>query len=97
MNTTKPELQVMFPHQWSTHASATTQESCLADMEPFAKYSSGVSETWSGNHFSLREVEIVTNDFAYENLIGHGDYGVVYRGVLLDDIPVAVKRLLSNR
>ncbi|XP_022735900.1 probable serine/threonine-protein kinase At1g01540 isoform X2 [Durio zibethinus] len=64
--------------------------------KPELQFSPGLSETWKGNHFSLREVEIVTNGFAYENLIGHGDYGVVYSGVLLDDIRVAVKKLLSN-
>lgn len=92
---TKPELQIMFSDQWSNRASSTTQDSYL---EPFHKSSSsGVSEAWLGSHFSLREVGIVTNGFAYENLIGYGDYGVVYRGVLLDDRQVAVKRLLSNR
>ena len=87
----------MFSDRWSTRASITTQESSLTDLEPFDKFSLGVSETWMGNHFSLRELGIVTNGFAYENLIGNGDYGVVYRGVLLDDTRVAVKRLLSNR
>ncbi|XWS37877.1 hypothetical protein CRYUN_Cryun19dG0083200 [Craigia yunnanensis] len=96
MNTTKPELQIMFSDRWSTRASITTQESSLADFEPFGKFSPRVSETRTGSNFSLREVGIVTNDFAYENLIGNGDYGVVYRGVLLDDTQVAVKRLLSN-
>ncbi|XVF53541.1 hypothetical protein PTKIN_Ptkin05aG0107300 [Pterospermum kingtungense] len=97
MNTTKPELQIMFSDRWSTRASSTTQETSLAYLEPYNKLSSGVSEKWTvGTHFSLREVGIVTNGFAYENLIGYGDYGVVYRGVLLDDRQVAVKRLLSN-
>ncbi|WRX18972.1 Serine-threonine/tyrosine-protein kinase [Theobroma cacao] len=94
-NMTKPELEVMLSDQLSTRASMTTQES-LPDLEHFAKCSPAVSENWTGNHFSLREAEIVTNGFAYENLIGHGDYGVVYRGVLLDHTRVAVKRLLSN-
>ncbi|GAV85947.1 Pkinase_Tyr domain-containing protein [Cephalotus follicularis] len=38
----------------------------------------------------------MTNGFADESVIGNGDYGVVYRGVLLDNTLVAVKRLLSN-
>ncbi|XWS50457.1 hypothetical protein CRYUN_Cryun12cG0089300 [Craigia yunnanensis] len=113
MNTTKPELQIMFSDQWSTRANITTQESSLTnlepnranittqessltDLEPFGKFSLGVSETWMGNHFSLRELGIVTNGFAYENLIGNRDCGVVYYGVLLDDKQVPVKRLLSN-
>ncbi|XVF12547.1 hypothetical protein REPUB_Repub08aG0128000 [Reevesia pubescens] len=96
MNMTMPELQLMLSDRWCNHASIKTQGSSLADLEPFAKFSSGLSETWTGNHFSLREVGTVTNSFAYDNLIGYGDYGVVYRGVLLDDTRVAVKRLLSN-
>ena len=98
MNMTKPEFQVMFPDQWSARASTlTTQESSLGDFEPFSKFSLAVTEPWTGNYFSLRQVEVVTNGFAYENLVGHGDYGVVYRGVLSDHMRVAVKRLLSNR
>ncbi|OMO67161.1 hypothetical protein COLO4_30212 [Corchorus olitorius] len=97
-NMTKPELQVMLPDQWSARASTlTTQESnSLADLEHFAKFWPALPEFWTGNQFSLREVEVVTNGFAYENLIGHGDYGVVYRGVLFDNTRVAVKRLLGN-
>lgn len=92
MNTSsQPELQVMFPDQWSTRANY------LAHIQHFPNFSHGVPETWSSNHFSLRDVDVFTNGFAYDNLIGNGDYGVVYRGVLSDGTTVAVKRLPSNR
>ncbi|MBA0876923.1 hypothetical protein Goshw_005248 [Gossypium schwendimanii] len=92
MNTsTQPELQVMLPDQWSTRANY------LADIEHFPYFSHGVPDTWTSNRFSLRDVDVFTNGFAYANLIGNGDYGVVYRGVLLDGTTVAVKRLPTNR
>jgi hypothetical protein len=34
---------------------------------------------------------------AKENVIGSGDYGVVYRGILLNNTRVAVKKLVSGR
>ncbi|KAL4323128.1 hypothetical protein GQ457_11G032730 [Hibiscus cannabinus] len=89
MNTTEPELQLMFPDQWSTRAGLTTPRSYLPDLEPFR------ADALSGHRFSSREVVISTNGFAYENLIGNGDYGVVHRGVLFDGTTVAVKRLLG--
>ncbi|KAL5744693.1 hypothetical protein ACOSQ2_027809 [Xanthoceras sorbifolium] len=47
--------------------------------------------------FTVEEMEAVTSGFAEENVIGSGDNGVVYRGVLLDvNARVAVKKLLSN-
>ncbi|KAB2069595.1 hypothetical protein ES319_A08G104000v1 [Gossypium barbadense] len=87
---TQPELQVMFPDQWSTRANY------LADIEHFPNFSHGVPDTWTSNRFSLRDVDVFTNGFAYDNLIGNGYYGVVYRGVLLDGTTVAVKRLPTN-
>ncbi|PPR85362.1 hypothetical protein GOBAR_AA35327 [Gossypium barbadense] len=80
----------MFPDQWSTRANY------LADIEHFPNFSHGVPDTWTSNRFSLRDVDVFTNGFAYDNLIGNGYYGVVYRGVLLDGTTVAVKRLPTN-
>ncbi|RVW16878.1 putative receptor-like serine/threonine-protein kinase [Vitis vinifera] len=37
-----------------------------------------------GRWYSLRELEMATNGFVEENVIGEGGYGVVYRGVLPD-------------
>ncbi|CAN4095377.1 unnamed protein product [Withania somnifera] len=57
----------------------------------------GVSHLGWGHWFTLRELEIATNFFAHENVIGEGGYGIVYRGVMEDNSCVAVKNLLNNR
>ncbi|KAF9618051.1 hypothetical protein IFM89_000002 [Coptis chinensis] len=49
-----------------------------------------------GHWFTLRDLEIATNRFSKENILGEGGYGVVYRGYLINGNPVAVKKLLNN-
>ncbi|KAL8159116.1 hypothetical protein V2J09_000653 [Rumex salicifolius] len=49
-----------------------------------------------GHWFTLRDLEIATNRFSKENIIGEGGYGIVYRGSLINGAPVAVKRILNN-
>lgn len=49
-----------------------------------------------GHWFTLRDLEIATDRFSKENVIGEGGYGVVYRGQLTDGTVVAVKKLLNN-
>lgn len=49
-----------------------------------------------GHWFTLRDLELVTNKFSKENVIGEGGYGVVYKGRLMNSSPVAVKKLLNN-
>ncbi|XWS25592.1 hypothetical protein CRYUN_Cryun27aG0081000 [Craigia yunnanensis] len=56
-----------------------------------------VSHLGWGHWYTLRELEESTNDFAAENVIGEGGYGIVYCGVLEDNTKVAVKNLLNNR
>ncbi|KAA8528515.1 hypothetical protein F0562_035870 [Nyssa sinensis] len=56
-----------------------------------------VSHLGWGHWYTLRELEVSTNGFADENVIGEGGYGIVYRGVLEDNTLVAVKNLLNNR
>lgn len=56
-----------------------------------------VSHLGWGHWYTLRELEVSTNGFADENVIGEGGYGIVYRGVLEDGSKVAVKNLLNNR
>lgn len=67
------------------------------DVESFAMYLPGAKEVWRGSRFSLRDIEMATNGLAKTNMIGSGDYGAVYRGILLDNTPVAVKKLVSVR
>ncbi|EPS70226.1 hypothetical protein M569_04534, partial [Genlisea aurea] len=49
-----------------------------------------------GHWFTLRDLEVATNKFSKENVIGEGGYGVVYRGQLINGSVVAVKRILNN-
>lgn len=49
-----------------------------------------------GHWFTLRDLELATNRFSKDNVIGEGGYGVVYRGQLINGNPVAIKKLLNN-
>ncbi|CAH1447594.1 unnamed protein product [Lactuca virosa] len=49
-----------------------------------------------GHWFTLRDLELATNRFSKENVLGEGGYGIVYRGTLVNRNPVAVKKLLNN-
>ncbi|XP_042475543.1 probable receptor-like protein kinase At5g18500 [Macadamia integrifolia] len=49
-----------------------------------------------GHWFTLRDLELATDRFSKENVIGEGGYGVVYQGQLINGTPVAVKKLLNN-
>lgn len=55
-----------------------------------------LSELGCGHWFTLRDLEIATNNFSKENVIGEGGYGIVYRGQLINGTIVAVKKLLNN-
>ncbi|KAG8373654.1 hypothetical protein BUALT_Bualt11G0046700 [Buddleja alternifolia] len=45
--------------------------------------------------FSLREMQLATDNFSESNIIGQGGFGKVYRGVLMDNTRVAIKRLMD--
>ncbi|KAK6930355.1 Protein kinase domain [Dillenia turbinata] len=49
-----------------------------------------------GYWFTLRDLEVATNRFSKDNVIGEGGYGVVYRGCLINGAFVAVKKILNN-
>lgn len=55
-----------------------------------------ISQLGWGHWFTLRDLEIATNRFSSEYVIGEGGYGVVYRGKLVNGTEVAVKKLLNN-
>lgn len=49
-----------------------------------------------GHWFTLRDLELATNNFSSENVVGEGGYGIVYRATLINGTEVAVKKLLNN-
>lgn len=49
-----------------------------------------------GHWFTLRDLEMATDRFSKDNVLGEGGYGVVYRGRLVNGTQVAVKKLLNN-
>ncbi|KAF7833507.1 putative receptor-like protein kinase [Senna tora] len=49
-----------------------------------------------GHWFTLRDLELATNRFSAENVLGEGGYGVVYKGRLINGTEVAVKKILNN-
>lgn len=56
-----------------------------------------VSHLGWGRWYTLRELEVATNEFSDQNVIGEGGYGIVYYGVLDDNTQIAVKNLLNNK
>lgn len=55
-----------------------------------------VSRLGWGHWFTLRDLQLATNRFSPENVLGEGGYGVVYKGILVNGTEVAVKKLLNN-
>ncbi|KAJ8572541.1 hypothetical protein K7X08_009052 [Anisodus acutangulus] len=47
--------------------------------------------------FSLRELQVATDNFSNKNILGRGGFGKVYQGRLADGSLVAVKRLKEER
>lgn len=98
MNRKLTEHRPVLSDQLFTQASGRScQNGMVTDVESMGKYSPVVRDVWRGSRFSLMEIEVATNGFAKENLIGNEDNESVYRGILLDSTRVAVKRLESNR
>ncbi|KAF8391372.1 hypothetical protein HHK36_023676 [Tetracentron sinense] len=48
------------------------------------------------HYFSYKELRSATNDFHSSNKIGRGGFGIVYKGILKNEIQVAVKALSAQ-
>ncbi|KAI7741001.1 hypothetical protein M8C21_013167 [Ambrosia artemisiifolia] len=104
---TRPETQsidigkkhrICYPEKGGGSGSGSGHESGSGDMQQGAvSVGPEVSHLGWGHWYTLRELEIATNGFADENVIGEGGYGIVYCGVLEDKSTVAVKNLMNNR
>ncbi|KAK2976807.1 hypothetical protein RJ640_002206 [Escallonia rubra] len=64
------------------------------DMDTEPSYVSEFGTIGGSNlvKYKYREIRKATNNFSWENIIGRGKYGNVYRGILQDGSEVAVKR-----
>ena len=90
---------VLLSDPWSSQKrwTGSIKKCDVTDLEEVARYLPMAEDVWRGCRFSLKEIEMATNGMAKENVIGMGDNGIVYRGILLDNTRVAVKKLLSSR
>ncbi|CAH2080353.1 unnamed protein product [Thlaspi arvense] len=77
-----PERPALFAGQWSVREGEVK-----SDWREGMQWKQG---------YSMRKIEAATNWFADENMIGSGDHGIVYRGVMFDGSRVAVKKLLCG-
>lgn len=84
----------------SKKGSSESKESSTTQSESSSAMSAstdGVGSFGWGRWYSLRELQIATNQFSSQNVIGEGGYGIVYRGVLQDGSVIAAKNLLNNK
>jgi len=90
---------VLLSDPWSSQKrwTGSIKKCDVTDLEEFARYLPMAEDVWRGCRFSLKEIEMATNGLARENVIGTGDNGIVYRGILLNNTRVAVKKLVSSR
>lgn len=84
----------------SKKASSASKDSSTTLSESSSALSAstdGFGNFGWGRWYSLRELQIATNQFSSDSVIGEGGYGIVYRAVLQDGSVVAVKNLLNNK
>jgi serine/threonine protein kinase len=58
---------------------------------PYSPADSGIG--YSRMLFTPENLSAISNDYAEENLLGEGGFGCVYKGILPDGRPVAIKKL----
>ncbi|CAM6012205.1 unnamed protein product [Sphagnum balticum] len=91
-----PDLLKVVVNQTGSTVITTT---ILGDDSCATHHASSISgeiqamETGSNMRISIQVLRAVTNNFAEENVVGRGGFGVVYKGVLEDGTKIAVKRM----
>ncbi|KAL8540242.1 hypothetical protein ACS0TY_001720 [Phlomoides rotata] len=81
----------------SKKASSESKDSSTTHSESSSASTDGFENFGWGRWYCLRELQIATNQFSSDSVIGEGGYGIVYRAVLQDGSVVAVKNLLNNK
>uniref|UniRef100_A0A1J3JM26 non-specific serine/threonine protein kinase n=1 Tax=Noccaea caerulescens TaxID=107243 RepID=A0A1J3JM26_NOCCA len=84
-----------FTHMEKKDGSSVSSANPLTAPSPLSGLPEFSHLGW-GHWFTLRDLQMATNQFSRDNIIGDGGYGVVYRGNLVNGTPVAVKKLLNN-
>ncbi|KAL8544093.1 hypothetical protein ACS0TY_004581 [Phlomoides rotata] len=92
MRIRSPERQVMCGSDWSFDGEINGGDD---DYDHSCNVRCVASDTRGA--LRLREIEEATNGLAIENMIGTGEFGVVYHGLFMDHTRAAIKNLFSNR
>ncbi|KAI3443150.1 Protein kinase domain-containing protein [Psidium guajava] len=76
--------------------TGSSEPSALVDWSRGGASGSGAAPSQSGpqgaRQFTMQELELATRQFDESNLIGHGSFGSVYKGLLRDGTVIAIKR-----
>ncbi|XP_039122225.1 LOW QUALITY PROTEIN: probable receptor-like protein kinase At1g11050 [Dioscorea cayenensis subsp. rotundata] len=89
-------LYVWWSRRRKAAAAAAAMAMVVFDQEGNPSSRSHLRPNTGSIWFEIRDLEKATSFFSQRNLIGRGGYGVVYKGVLSDGTPVAVKRILDS-
>ncbi|KAJ0759449.1 putative non-specific serine/threonine protein kinase [Helianthus annuus] len=93
----KPIVKVVESNLGFTNSGSNESGTSRSDGAASSVSAENLSNLGWGRWYGLNELEIATSNFATENVIGEGGYGIVYRGVVRDGTVVAVKNLLNNK
>ncbi|KAI3809777.1 hypothetical protein L1987_19377 [Smallanthus sonchifolius] len=93
----KPMIKVVESKIVNTNSGSNESGTSRSEGASSSVSAENLSSLGFGRWYGLNELEIATSNFAVENVIGEGGYGIVYRGVLRDGSVVAVKNLLNNK
>ncbi|CAH1450327.1 unnamed protein product [Lactuca virosa] len=92
----RPIIKVVEGKLGNTNSGSNESGTSWSEGASTSLSADGMNNLGWGRWYSLNELEIATSNFAPENVIGEGGYGIVYRGVVRDGF-VAVKNLLNNK
>ncbi|CAK9221395.1 unnamed protein product [Sphagnum troendelagicum] len=82
---------------WYRRRQYHTGKEIFYDVSGYAPEDNLESSLGQMKKFSIREMQIATNNFSSKNVIGAGGFGKVYVGSLVDGTKVAVKRLNKEK